>query len=295
MTYLLDYSAGGLTGQQVADGGYAGAIRYIDEPSRLGHKHTNRAEYASLVAAGREVHLVFEVAANDPDGGYAQGVAYAKRARFGADYLGYSGVIFFCQDQNLATVTQTHVDYIRGAASVLGWSRVGAYGFRSFIQAVKAGTPCSNFWQCGARSTLQPYVQVWQDNNWKGTVGGVGVDRNLILSPLPNGNTDVLTPADGNTQWAATNLYTGETRTAPVAEWIGETNAIARHAVDIVAPMYNELDSFVNETRAALSEIKAQLAALATAQATVSPAELDAAFTRALPVLKVTGEFKASP
>lgn len=291
MTYLLDYSAGRLTGQQVSDAGYGGCIRYIDAPERITAKHTTPAEYASLVAAGREVYLVFEVGTTDAEGGFAQGVAYARRALAGAVHLGYTGVIFFCDDRPSTTATQTNIDYIRGAASVLGWPRTGGYGFRAFIQALKAQTPCSNFWQAGARSTLQPYVQIWQDNNWKGTVGGIGVDRNLILSPLPNGNTDVLTQADGNTQWAAKNLYTGETRTAPVADWIGETNAIARKAVDIVAPMYNELDAFVTETRTALAEIKAQLAALTAPGPTAE--QLDAAFTRALPVLKVTGEFQA--
>lgn len=291
MTYLLDYSAGKLTGAQVRDAGYGGAIRYIDAPELLGTKHTSISEYQSLLAAGRTVYLVFERLNTDADAGLAQGVNNARRALAGAQLLGYTGPIFFCKDEN-TPVTAANVDYIRGAANVLGWARTGGYGFRSFIAALQTQTPCSTFWQCGRRSELLPKVQLWQDNNWRGIVGGVTVDRNELISPLPNGS-DVLTPDDGNTQWAAVNTFTGDTEKKSVADWLGETSAVSRHVADIVAPMYNELDDFRKETAATLAAITAQVAKLAAASGAVTDAQLDAAFTRALPVLKVTGQFEA--
>lgn len=193
MAYLLDYSAGQISGPIVKSAGYAGTIRYID--STLGGKHTTQAEYASLIASGLTVRLVMEVNTKDANGGYNQGLLYARRALAGADKLGYRGVIYFCNDSPALDSATLWDDYLTGAAAVLGWGRVGAYGFANAMDVAAHMTPCQHFWQAGRRSDVRPFVQVWQDNNTQVTVGGIRCDRNLILKPLEG---DDMTPEQAN-------------------------------------------------------------------------------------------------
>lgn len=182
MTYWLDYSAAKLSGATIRAAGYTGVVRYIDSPNRWGVKHTNFAEYQDHLRNGLGVRLVFEVSTGDPDGGYAQGVAYAQRAKAGADTLGYSGVIYFCEDRPTTPSIANWQSYLRGAISVLGRERVGAYGFYRAMDA--AYGIVDHFWQAGARRDVRPHVQLWQDNNTQVRVGGVTCDRNLILHDL---------------------------------------------------------------------------------------------------------------
>lgn len=191
MTYWLDYSAAKLSGPTIKYSGYGGAIRYIDAPNRLGNKHTNKAEYNSLVDSGLAVRLVMEVSINDADGAFTNGVLLAQRAKAGADYLGYPGVIYFCNDRT--TLSPGFVEYLRGAASVLGWARIGAYGFQNAMDAAKTNTPCQHFWQSGRRSEVRSWVQIWQDNNTQVQVGGITCDRNLILQDISEND---LTPEE---------------------------------------------------------------------------------------------------
>lgn len=177
-TYWLDYSAAQLSAQTILNAGYKGVIRYIDTPANFGGKHTTPAEWNDDKAKGLGVEFVFEVGVNDSAGGFNAGVAYAKRAKAGADYLGYTGVIYAANDQTTVNITAWKA-YLDGFASVLGLDRTGAYGFANAISAAQGHA--SKFWQAGARSTLLPFSHVWQDNNWKGTVGGISVDRNEIL------------------------------------------------------------------------------------------------------------------
>lgn len=183
--YWLDYSAAKLTGATIANwrstsGDRAtGTIRYIDAPDRLRAKHTNKAEYDSHISAGLKVRLVFQNTTTDADGGYAAGVANATRAKAGADYLGYTGVIFFCNDRTTVPNVQAWRDYLRGAATVLGKERVGAYGFYNALNA--AVGYASAFWQAGRASDIVSHANYWQDNNVQITVGGVLCDRNRVL------------------------------------------------------------------------------------------------------------------
>lgn len=191
MAYWLDYSAAKLSGPTISGAGYTGAIRYIDSPQMLSDKHTNLAEYTSLRAAGLSVWLVFEVNTNDPDGGFSAGVANATRAKAGADMLGYSGPIFFCNDRTTVPNPSTWQAYLDGAASVLGIGRVGAYGFYGAMGF--AVGHASYFWQAGQISDVLPHVHIWQDNNTQVQVGGITCDRNLILKDLVSAAT-VLAP-----------------------------------------------------------------------------------------------------
>jgi hypothetical protein len=200
-TYFLDYSAGKLPAAVIKStpvgpaGEHAsGVIRYIDAPNLLGTKHTNLAEYQDDVSNGLTVLMFFEVDKRDPLGGYAQGQAFAQRAKAGADYLGYNGVIFFCCDRWMANQPSIPVlvwqAYLDGAVSVLGRSRVGAYGFADAMDAAVGHVDF--FVQCGARSVVRDFVNIWQDNNFQPYVGGIQTDRLLVLKPITQGVPDVL-------------------------------------------------------------------------------------------------------
>lgn len=204
MGYYLDYSAAKLTAQQVLGSGFLGVIRYIDSPNNLGKKHTNKAEYDNFVANNVPVLLVFEVNVNDADGGWNQGVAYAQRAKAGADYLGYSGPIFFCNDKTKITDATVWRAYLDGAASVLGLANIGAYGFANAIDT--AIGHATYFWQSGRRSEVRSFVHMWQDNNVQVAVGGITCDRNLVLKEInpvpyydPTGKEDETMGVQANT------------------------------------------------------------------------------------------------
>lgn len=191
MGYWLDYSAAKLTAAQVKGAGHSGVIRYIDSPERLGRKHTNKAEYDDFVRNGVPVLLVFEVSTTDAEGGWNRGVEYARRAKAGADYLGYKGPIFFCNDKTTVSNVKAWTDYLDGAASVLGIGRIGAYGFYNAVDTAKGHA--AYFWQAGRWSDVRPHVHIWQDNNVQVTVAGITCDRNKILKDIsppvvPNNN-----------------------------------------------------------------------------------------------------------
>lgn len=182
MAYWLDYSAAKLSGATIRNAGYSGVIRYIDSPANLARKHTDKAEYDSHRAAGLDVMLVMQTTTSASDGGYSVGQDHARRALAGANYLGYSGPIFFTNDRTTVPDTAAWRGYLNGAADVLGIDRVGAYGFRNAIDL--AGGRATYFWQAGRKSDLSPRTHIWQDNNTQVTVGGIFCDRNLILKDL---------------------------------------------------------------------------------------------------------------
>lgn len=180
--YLLDYSAAKLAGDTIRSAGYGGVVRYIDEPSRWGRKHTNVDEYRSHLAAGLKVYLVFEASTHDPEGGMPAGVANARRALAGANALGYTGPIFMCNDKPEVNAVLWR-GYLAGAATVLGTHRLGAYGFRN---AVDLAMPIARyFWQAGRRRDVADHVHFYQDNNTQVNVGGITCDRNLVLRDVP--------------------------------------------------------------------------------------------------------------
>jgi hypothetical protein len=192
--YWVDYSGAKRTGAQVkntrawANGPFiTGAIRYIDAPNNLGTKHTNKTEYDSLINAGLKVRLVMQVNTTDADGGYNRGVEYAKRAKAGADYLGYDGVIFFTNDRTEVPDPRTWQTYLDGAASVLGRARVGAYGFRNALTAAQGHA--SAFWQAGAESQLVDHANYYQWNNGRTYIDGLEADVNKVIRDyVPGGD-----------------------------------------------------------------------------------------------------------
>jgi Domain of unknown function (DUF1906) len=189
MAVFLDYSARTIPGAAIKAAGYAGAVRYIDHPANLGHKHTTRAEYADHLAHGLTVLLVFEGGTDDMRGGFAAGVSNARRALAGARWLGYpDGLpLFLCADRH-ATAAENAAHwpawraYLDGAASVLGLARTGAYGFGEALDSARGHATW--FWQCGSRRDLHPYSHMYQRNTGYVTVGGVQCDVNDLMIPM---------------------------------------------------------------------------------------------------------------
>ena len=151
-------------------------------------------------SAGVKVMLVFEVSTSDPDGGYAQGVAYAQRAKAGADYLGYKGVIFFCNDRPALPSVSSWQAYLDGAASVLGKDRIGAYGFKDSLNAARGHAVA--FWQSGRQSDLVPHAGLYQWNNGSTKVSGITCDINYVYTdytlaaPTGGGSAPASTPKE---------------------------------------------------------------------------------------------------
>ena len=184
--YWIDYSARRLSGADVAASAIGpngekctGAIRYVDAPNLIQTKHTDQTEYNDLLAHGIKVRLVHQGSTTDADGGYPAGVARAQRAKAGADWLGYDGVIFFTNDRTELPSLANWQNYLRGAASVLGIERVGAYGFANALNGAVGFA--SAFWQSGRESDLVSHANYYQWNNGRVYVAGTECDLNKVI------------------------------------------------------------------------------------------------------------------
>ena len=188
VTYGADYSARELSPSELdrfTEYDIRFLIRYIGWPGNPKCISHYPGAYKAHVQAGRLVLLAAEGNTNDPAGGFAGGVAMAKRALADANTIGYpaSLPIFFCADGWLASnniTAATAMAYLDGAASVVGKARTGAYGFRDFIRAAKAGQHAQWLWLCGSAPTDaevgQGWPHIYQWNNGSISLGGMTSD-----------------------------------------------------------------------------------------------------------------------
>jgi Rv2525c-like, glycoside hydrolase-like domain/Putative peptidoglycan binding domain len=188
VTYGADYSAGELSPSELDS--FTGydirfLIRYIGWPNDAKCISHYPGAYGTHVKAGRTVLLVAEYDTNDPAGGYAGGVAMARRAAQDAGSIGYpaSLPIFFCADGWLASSNisiATAMSYLDGAASVMGRQRTGAYGFRDFIEPAKQGGHARWLWLAGQAPSDSELAAGWphfyQWNNGMINPGGIEAD-----------------------------------------------------------------------------------------------------------------------
>ncbi len=281
MTTLLDYSAGHLTGGAVAPVA-SGCIRYAGTVGYL--KNTNPAEVASLVAAGREVHGVYELNTNDFMGGYSAGVRNATALITDANHCGITGILFMSVDMHLtAAQIPIWVLYVQGAMTVLG-DRGGVYGFSEAMIAVQH--IAHYFWQCGNHPNVTGtagFVNVWQRNSGQTAVvvSGVQCDINDVIIPL--GVDMPLTPADANTVWSADVWWTYPSG-SDEAKWLianGYT-ADANGNVAVQNATAGALLNVANVRTAVIEDKLNQLLARPAATATVDTAALAAAVVAGL-------------
>jgi Domain of unknown function (DUF1906) len=188
--YGADYSAGELSPAEL-DRFTAYDLRFLlryigwpDNPKCISHYP---GAYQKLADSGRVVLLVAEQGTTDPAGGHDAGVAMAQRALDDAASVGYPDTlpIFFCADSWLSLAgipLDTAMSYLDGAASVLGKHRIGAYGFRDFIQAAKAAGHAEWLWLCGSPPDDGELAQGWPHlYQWNGAhiyPGGLEADLN---------------------------------------------------------------------------------------------------------------------
>jgi Domain of unknown function (DUF1906) len=188
VTYGADYSAGELSPaelDQFTQYDIRFLLRYIgwpDNPKCISHYP---GSYRALTGSGRTVLLAAELDGNDPASGYTGGVSMARRALDDASSVGYpvSLPIFFCADGWLSAngiPVATAMTYLDGAASVVGRRRVGAYGFRDFIEAARGGGHADWLWLCGSAPTDEEVAQGWphfyQWNNGQLSIAGITAD-----------------------------------------------------------------------------------------------------------------------
>jgi len=133
-------------------------MRYIGYPGNPKCISHYPGAFAAHEAAGRTVLLAIENQVYDPRGGFLAGVAMANLALKDARSIGYpeDRPIFFCSDAWLSSngiSVATAMAYLDGAASVLGYDRVGAYGFRDFVVPARQGNHARYIWLCGAAPT----------------------------------------------------------------------------------------------------------------------------------------------
>lgn len=189
--------------------GFTGMIRYTTAPGLMNppgknQKHVTKAEYNERIANGIKVRLVFQGGTTDADGGWALGVSNAKLALEGANYLGYNGVIFFCNDRTTLPNPAAWQSYLDGAASVLGFARVGAYGFANALNAAKGHA--SAFWQSGKESDLVAHANYYQWNNGRAIVSGVSCDINYVIRDYTPAGGGGSTPASTNRRREMTDI-----------------------------------------------------------------------------------------
>ncbi len=149
----VDYSFARPAPTTLQASGSTFAVRYVSPAPN--NKNISLSEAQSLQAAGQDVILVFENAANQMLNGYSQGVADANTAVSVATAAG-APANFFCYFAADFEVLQAQYPainaYLNGASSVMGLSRVGIYGsYYAVAESLNAGV-ASKGWQTVAWS-----------------------------------------------------------------------------------------------------------------------------------------------
>lgn len=213
VSYGADYSARELSVSELdsfKDYDIRFLIRYIGWPGNPKCISHYPGAYKAHVNGGRMVLLVAEEGTADPAGGFGGGATMARRALSDANSIGYPDrlPIFFCADGWLAShgiSVATAMSYLDGAASVVGRQRTGAYGFRDFIRAAKAGGHATWLWLCGSAPTdgevAQGWPHIYQWNN--GTIHPGGLEADLdwaypgVLDALRTASPPAHAPGQG--------------------------------------------------------------------------------------------------
>lgn len=170
-----DYVSGPTTAALKA-AGIKFVVRYL---SSIGNpKNATKTEIAQLHAAGIDVVLVFETVADRARGGASAGRMDALSAREQIAALGFpSAVVYFAVDFDPHGHEATIVDYIHGAAQVLGTAKTGVYGGLNAVKACLDAKVCKYGWQAYAWSygRWDPRRHLEQYANGQ-HIGGASVD-----------------------------------------------------------------------------------------------------------------------
>lgn len=183
----IDYSYGRPGGAAIREAGFSFAMRYLGPPSDP--RCITPEERDDLHGSGVAIGLIWETAANRALSGFAGGRDDARAALDWMVVLGapehvacYMTCDFDTDPSNIDTV----VDYVHGAASVMGYARTGIYGEYEVIAQVSLEDACRYLWQCRAWSgspvRLHPERHLYQPFPG-GTVNGALVDYDAAYGP----------------------------------------------------------------------------------------------------------------
>lgn len=163
-------------------------------------KRLRASEVTSLHGAGIRVGVVAESGTTQMAGGFSAGARDARLALQQASAAGApSGiVIYFAHDEEggLSSVP----DYLDGAASVLGSSRVGIYGGRQAILNARA------HWQSKYPSGR---IWLWQTLAWSGSslVPGIDIYQGGAHAWSGAYSRDSWNQCDKDTAWGSAGLW----------------------------------------------------------------------------------------
>lgn len=122
--------------------GKVGVLRYCVGDKAPSGRGITAAEYAAYKAAGLEVALFYEGSASWMLGGYNAGVSAAQNAQANIVSAGMPPTqpVIFAHDTDPDPSQWAAIDAcLNGAASVIGWPRVGAYGGWLLIDYLAGG------------------------------------------------------------------------------------------------------------------------------------------------------------
>jgi hypothetical protein len=186
-------SYGSVSGAALAANGYGFACRYLSyDPA----KNLTAGEAEDIMAYATLV-LNWE-STGYPGNGFTQGVADAQEAQRQATALGLPNApIYFSIDYDATPRDQPIIDaYFAGVASVLGLSRVGAYGGYWVIKRLFDTGRITFGWQTQAWSgtNVDPRIHILQINDaGYAYVGGTQCDLNQALQPYVGQNPSTQT------------------------------------------------------------------------------------------------------
>jgi hypothetical protein len=232
-------------------------------------KVLSSSERAALHAKGFGIVLNWEQAAGDMLKGYATGVAHAKEALRQANALGAPAwvPIYFSCDTDVNDAQRAAVaEYLNGAASVLGRSRVGVYGSYACIEHM-VPTYATWGWQTyawsGGKTSGKAHFKQYKNGV---TVAGADCDLNVSLKPNYGAWFPGNTPAQAGTA-EAEDMNLSDTVNLPVSAY-PEGGATA--SVETVL-------GYMNGRIIRLEAMLTALTAKPAATVTVDPAVLTAA------------------
>lgn len=182
----VDYSFSRPDPQKLYDAGYRFVVRYLAWASSGRGKSVldgynngkvlTRSEAKKLDAAGLDIVSNWEWDPRDGLRGYSGGVYDAKEAKRLHDAAGgpAGAVIYFSVDFDASTSQlATCYEYLKGAASVLGWDRVGVYGSYKTVEYMHA-RGVKWLWQTYAWSygSVSSHINLYQYKNGVTLAGG---------------------------------------------------------------------------------------------------------------------------
>lgn len=190
----IDFSWGRPDLDEVKRQGYGFVCRYASTTT----KGITKTEADDIHAHGLGLVLVYESYAGRAKEGRIAGYADGRTALANARVIGFPNdrPIYFAVDFNGGPADQLAIDeYLRGAAVVIGASRVGVYGSYFVVNRCYQNKSAAWFWQTYAWSTglVSSHAHLLQYLNGQ-KVGGADVDLNeskqadfgaWVLTPKP--------------------------------------------------------------------------------------------------------------